>query len=137
MIEAAQAASSSSSLANKKKGKRKKPSDSESDSDYDGSETDDGPGSSSNPRRPFRERRNEIVFCDKCKGRFARPVDSGNDIETENICPSCTLGGSPNKKRKKTPAKRRVNGTALGKHKVPSLQDTCIMVRKVYFLCFF
>ncbi|KAI7854195.1 hypothetical protein BDC45DRAFT_463427 [Circinella umbellata] len=132
LIEAAQAtcsSSSSSSLANKKKGKRKRPSsDSESDSDYDdGSETDSGPGSSSN-RRPFRERRNEIVFCDKCKGRFARPVNSGNDIETENVCPPCTSGETPNKKRKKTAVRRRVNGVALGHNKVPSLQDTCIMV---------
>ncbi|KAG2223060.1 hypothetical protein INT45_008261 [Circinella minor] len=133
LIEAAQAtcsSSSSSSLANKKKGKRKRPSsDSDSDSDYDnGSETDGGPESSSNRRRPFRERRNEIVFCDKCKGRFARPVRSGNDIETENICPPCTSGETPNKKRKKTAAKRRINGVALGQNKVPSLQDTCIMV---------
>ncbi|KAI9498330.1 hypothetical protein BDB00DRAFT_867489 [Zychaea mexicana] len=141
LIETARASSStacgssSSSISSSKgaanNGKRKKkPSDSDSDDDYlSGSDTDNDPGPFSRAPRP--SRRNQIVFCDKCKGRFARPLVSGTDIETENVCPSCLRGDGPNRKTQKRSAKkRRTNGGGLdyGRDKAPSLQDICIKV---------
>ncbi|KAI9277189.1 hypothetical protein BDA99DRAFT_495096 [Phascolomyces articulosus] len=122
IIQAAQASSSSS---NSTKGKRKKQLSDDSDDDSDTTDNNEA-GPSNRPTR--RERRNEIVFCDKCKGRFARPLINGNDIETENICPSCLRGESPNKKAK-TKATKKQRGNGISQHdKVPSLQDICINI---------
>lgn len=104
-------------------GKRKKGED-----DDQASDDDSMPGPSTRRSQPGRTR---ILFCIKCKSRFASSTTSvADDSENSKTCPSC-LAGKPVQKPKKAAAakKRRIQGsTSVDGGQVPMLQDICIDV---------
>ncbi|KAK4522018.1 uncharacterized protein ATC70_004557 [Mucor velutinosus] len=99
-------------------------SDSDTDDDNDNAA---GPSSSSRRALPGRSR---IVFCAKCKGRFARK----NDEDASNtICPACQAGPSTVKKQaRKKKVIPTIKKQAISTEALPSLQDCCIAVIAEY-----
>lgn len=111
--------SSSASTSKKRKAKKDKDDDDDDDDDWDFS-----PG----PSRRAQPGRTRVLFCQKCKSRFARPANATPDIELDSLCPSC-LAGNTVKPQKKSPAKkRRLLQGSSDYSQVPSLQDICIEV---------
>ncbi|KAG1443906.1 hypothetical protein G6F56_010502 [Rhizopus delemar] len=98
--------------------KRKKESDDEDDDDNNF--THAGPSS-----RKAVKGRARILFCNMCKSRFARNIET----KEEDICESCKTGKVTQPKKVK---RKRLNGVKkeplVPYGKVPSLQDVCIEV---------
>ncbi|CAO3677299.1 unnamed protein product [Rhizopus stolonifer] len=69
--------------------------------------------------------RARILFCNMCKSRFARNMET----EEEDICESCKNGKITQPKKVK---RKRLNGVKkeplVSQGKVPSLQDVCIEI---------
>lgn len=115
-----------------KKRLRKKGNDSGSDSDYDNDNDDDDDfaGPSSSPSRRTPRGRARIIFCTKCKGRFARKNDDDMSI---TICPACQAGPSTIKKQtRKKKLIPTIKKPAFNTEVLPSLQDCCIAVIAEY-----
>ncbi|CAO3645148.1 unnamed protein product [Mucor fragilis] len=112
-----------------KKRLRKKGGDDSSDTDNDDDDDDYAAGPSSSSRRAL-PGRSRIVFCEKCKGRFARK----NDEDTDNtICPACRAGPSTAKKQvRKKKVIPTIKKQAISTEALPSLQDCCIAVIAEY-----
>ncbi|GAN06347.1 rad7-like protein rhp7 [Mucor ambiguus] len=110
----------------RKKGGEK---DNDSDSDFDGDDDDNAAGPSSSSRRAL-PGRSRIVFCAKCKGRFARKNDEDSD---STICPACQAGPStPKKQTRKKKIIPTIKKQVISTEALPSLQDCCIAVIAEY-----
>lgn len=114
--------------------KRKAKGDKDDDDDDDEDDEDDWdlrPG----PSRRAQPGRTRVLFCQKCKSRFARPANSTPDVELDSVCPRCLAGKNPKPKRKSPAKKRRMLQSSSDYLQVPSLQDICIEVRPRITLC--